>query len=499
MLTPLLRGERQELARNATGRVTFQAGDMALIQGKVREYPQWYIVERGDCLMHRMVEGPAGFAQQQQREELGRLQRGGHFGERSLLRGDPVAEISVTAGPCGMTCLAIDGEVLRGLNLGSAGDCGQFGAQDVSRTASDYESHKVKCGGYRRDSLCIVGRELQMTDLEGVKVLGRGGFGAVSLVRDKIRKDAYALKRMSKGQLVEQNMQRRIVAEREIMARIDSSFLMRFYRSFRDDQFIYFLLEAALGGDLLQVRREHREIFEGDSPRGYGVAFYVACIAAGLEHLHDHQIVYRDLKPENVLLGPSGYAKLCDFGFARFCFRKSYTFLGTPEYMAPEMIDPPHRHDLMVDWWALGVMTFELWSGSTPFSIEDSHDQDPQEQVFAIRRAQNSGMPERMLPRGVPPAAKDFLRKLMRVSPSSRLGCRGGASEVGQHSFFEAVGLDFEALKALKVDPPFKPKVLDAASLPALPERPDAPIQEGEDQSLFTHYDDDGSGWDAAF
>jgi len=494
ILQLLLRGERMELARNATGRHKFAAGEVLLKEGEPRTLPQWYIVERGDCQVFRMVGA--------RKDILGKVQRGGHFGERSVLRGEAFSDCSVVAGPCGVTCLTIDANILiehRELFLDPDGAEGL----DVNSTVSEYIrkiGNSASRNG-RRTSIQVRSQEVHMHRLDTIKFLGRGGFGAVSLVRDRVRGDLYALKKMSKGMIVQSGMERRIVSEREIMARIDSPFLMRFYRSFKDDQFVYFLLEVAMGGDLLHVRRDKRQLFEKDNPRGKTIAFYVGCVTLGLQHLHEHNIVYRDLKPENILLTTQGYAKLCDFGFARFCFRKSFTFLGTPDYMAPEMIDMPHKHDHMVDWWALGVMTYELWTGSTPFCSDVEYD-NAEEQVLCIRRAQNMGISEKALPRDCPREARDFMKQLVKISPTSRLGAKGGANAVMEHSWFNKLDLNFEALKLSLVEPPFEREDMpDVKELPALDVRPDAgpsPEEKGQ-EDLFVHYQGHGSGWDRPF
>merc|ERR1719359_635410 len=114
------------------------------------------------------------------------------------------------------------------------------------------------------------------------------------------------------------------------------------------------------GGHLLSVMEKHREVLLNDNPRGSASMFYTTCVSYALEYLHERNIMYRDLKLENVLLDAERFAKLCDLGFARFVHGKSNTQAGTPDYMAPEVIDPPHAHDTMVDWYALGVMCCEL-------------------------------------------------------------------------------------------------------------------------------------------
>jgi len=485
MLSPLLISQRFEVARNATGRASFAPGERALHQGKPRlAGAQWYIVEEGEAEVSREVpDGPP--------EKLGTLQRGGHFGEWSLLRGEASAAVNVDAGPHGLRCVLIDGDILKGLDL--ANQNGEvFGLPRLDMDARDYELQKNKRGA-KRDTLQLAGQERQLCTLTAVKVLGRGGFGKVTLQIDPCSGERYALKQMSKGKIAEQDMTRRIAAEREIMSLMDSAFVARFYRSFRDDQYVYMLLEAVLGGNLLDVRHQNPELFRSDRPRTSSTAFYVGCIVAALEHLHSHSIVYRDLKPENVLLDDQGYAKLCDLGFARFCFKKASTFLGTPQYMAPEMIDVPHKHDMKVDWWSLGVMTFELIAGRLPWTEPNTEDVHVLVQEF--RRQQDAGLSYDIFPRDCSGPVRDFIERLTRVSPGSRLGSSRDAEEVREHAWFKAAKLDFEALHERRLRAPYEPRI-------SVPERP-LPKDDfglvGEDEDLFAVYEDDGTSWDAHF
>lgn len=313
LLETLVHQQREELARNATGRVHFDPGEAIVTQGSsTGESPQWYIVEKGEAIVSQRAEenGPS------EEKELATLHRAQHFGGRAVLRGTQKYDMTVRAGAGGLTCLAIDRSILQELNLD---DTILASSKNENVTASEYFAKMVNDNHHSQDAEA---REIEMDSLDTVKLLGRGAYGAVSLVRDRMHQKVYALKKMSIGSIVGAEMQHRIVSEREIMATMDSPFVMKFYRSLRDSQHVYFLLEVASGGDLLNLLHGKREVL---STGITAQAFYIGCAALALEHLHSHRIIYRDLKPENVILSDTGYAKLCDFGFSRFCYRKTHT------------------------------------------------------------------------------------------------------------------------------------------------------------------------------
>lgn len=423
ILCSLLGSERRELARNATGEMSFKAGHVILQEGRERQTPQWYIVMSGSALVSK-----AG-------KRLRTLRRGDYFGERSAWRKDRSNPSTVTAGADSLQCLCIDLELLASFGLESFG-----GLERV-----DQDVCSLKPTGWQERYA------VDMTRLVSKKVLGEGAFGKVFLQEDRQTGEKYALKQISKRGIRLTGVELHIRNERNLHAMVDSPFIVHLHASYRDALFVYMLIEAAEGGCLEDVICASRSA-RGSSMRRWAqdVMFYLACIIEGLGHLHERKIAHRDLKPGNVLLDDRGYAKICDLRFARFVLKKTYTFLGTPEYMAPEILDFPHEHDEKVDWWALGVLTFELLSGQTPWLGGDNLANAP----FTVRRGQQAKpLPQRDLPADTPQAAIAFTIGLLSPSSDKRLGS-SGSSQVRQHRWFQEEEFEFEALRNGTLLPP---------------------------------------------
>mmetsp|Transcript_124378 Transcript_124378/g.248028 ORF Transcript_124378/g.248028 Transcript_124378/m.248028 type:complete len:989 (+) Transcript_124378:71-3037(+) len=462
MLSPLLASQVAELARNAVGRLTFCAGEKVLNECEEQTQLLWYVVEKGSCVTS------------QKGQDVRWLHRADHFGEDLIVgRSDTESKVSldyaVTAGPEGATCLVFNGELLARLSLKAPGDGPKT---QMSRSVSN----------------------LPFEELEAVALLGEGGFGSVFLVRHEGKE--YALKRMSKGYIVHANMAKQTRAEREIFSLVNSPFIITFYRSYQDSQYVCMLMEFAWGGHLWGLMTENWSVLRRDNPRGSSTMFYVACMAQALDHLHQRQIVYRDLKPENILLDSQGYAKLCDLGLARFVLSKASTIVGTPAYMAPEMIDAPHDHDFMVDWWSLGVLTFELMTGQLPF--DDGEAEDSMGQILTVRMYQEDGIPDAGRLLGHASLIKDFIQKLLVVNEDRRMGSKRGGAEIRDHPWFAYRKFDFAALQARTLRSPWSP--MHNVVEKKLPENCSLiETDEASSGNLFIEYTPDGSGWEDAF
>ncbi|KAK9843783.1 hypothetical protein WJX81_006189 [Elliptochloris bilobata] len=287
------------------------------------------------------------------------------------------------------------------------------------------------------------GSPIRFQDLELRRIIGTGQFGTVRIVLHRPTGEVYALKALPKAALVEAKQVEHAAAERRLLAAVDSPFCARLARALQDEQRLYLLMEYVPGGELFRLLEEQGCLGEP------AARFYAACALAGLAALHRRGIIYRDLKPENLLLGADGYLKLVDFGFAKHIGTRGRTFTicGTPDYQAPEVIQR-RGTGLAADWWALGVLIYEMLVGSPPFKSCDASDH------WDTFRQALSGRFD--TPPHVSAPAADLIRSLLQVDPELRLGARGPA-DVRGHAWF--AGFDWGALEAHALAPPLLPRV----------------------------------------
>uniref|UniRef100_A0A4W6FN47 protein kinase C n=1 Tax=Lates calcarifer TaxID=8187 RepID=A0A4W6FN47_LATCA len=286
---------------------------------------------------------------------------------------------------------------------------------------------------------------LSLQDFRLIAVLGRGHFGKVLLSEYKKTGTMYAIKALKKGDIIARDEVESLMCEKRIFEIVNMShhpFLVNLFACFQTPEHVCFVMEYTAGGDLMM--HIHTDVFT--EPRA---VFYAACVVLGLQFLHDHKIVYRDLKLDNLLLDTDGYVKIADFGLCKegmgFGDRTS-TFCGTPEFLAPEVLTDT-SYTRAVDWWGLGVLIYEMLVGESPFPGDD------EEEVF-----DSIVNDEVRYPRFLSTEAIGIMRRLLRRNPERRLGSgEKDAEEVKKQPFFRNV--DWEALLQRKVPPPFVPSI----------------------------------------
>jgi len=423
----------------------------------------FYIIKSGTVKVFQMISG------HREPQEVRTLGPGDYFGEKALLSED-VRTASIVALSPGVDCLVIEREIFLSV----------IGALDVIKN-KDYGDKERGALRVSPKGSSVEGRipvefiECSLADFKSVATLGMGGFGRVDLVLDqRDNTKTYALKTLIKQHIVETKQQEHVYNEKRILMELDSPFIIRLYRTFRDAKFVYILMEVCLGGELWTILRDKNR-FDENMAR-----FYVACVVEAFGYLHKRKIVFRDLKPENLLVDSSGYIKLVDFGFAKKIGSsgKTWTFCGTPEYVAPEII-LNKGHDFAADYWSLGILIFELMVGNPPFNGED-----PMTTYNIILR----GIEALDFPHSVTRSAQHLIKRLCRYEASERLGAqKDGVQDIRNHKWFQ--GFHWQGLSTRSLKPPYIPRVknpLDHSNFDDFPT-----IKENPPDEL--------SGWDEGF
>lgn len=286
-------------------------------------------------------------------------------------------------------------------------------------------------------------KKVTLENFEFLKVLGKGTFGKVILCREKTTAKLYAIKILKKEVIVQKDEVAHTMAENRVLKRTNHPFLISLKYSFQTVDRLCFVMQYVNGGELFfHLSRER--VFSEDRTRFYG-----AEIISALGYLHSHEIVYRDLKLENLLLDKDGHIKIADFGMCKEGIagdKTTKTFCGTPDYIAPEII-LYQPYGKSVDWWAYGVLLYEMLVGQPPFDGED------EEELFAAITDHNVSYPK-----SLSKEAKDVCKGLLTKNPQKRLGCGArGEEDVRAHAFFRRI--DWEKIENREVQPPFKPKI----------------------------------------
>ena len=284
-------------------------------------------------------------------------------------------------------------------------------------------------------------KKVTLNDFKLLKVLGRGTFGKVVLVQYKLTKKYYAMKIMKKDVILESGQVTNTLLEKNILQNLNYQFLVGMDFCFQTQERIYFVMNFIRGGELFK-HLTNCKFFPEEKAK-----FYSAIIGLALEYLHTHGIVYRDIKPDNILIDEDGYLKLADFGMAKMLKdqEKAFSLCGTPEYFPPEIITR-EGHNKAADWWSYGILLYEMLFGIPPFYSKNT------EKMFDLITKAELKFPKKI---NVSEDAKDLIKKLLIKNQDLRLGSEGGFETIKKHSFFK--GFDFKALEEKKLEAPFIP------------------------------------------
>jgi len=488
LLNPLSVEQKNELVHAFT-EICFQAGMTVIREGEVGD--RFYVIKSGEASVV------------QRGTEVNRLFRSDFFGEQALLHEEPRKATVLAA--TNLTALALDRQTF----VNVLGPLQDIMAQEKSTEATTQRMAKLKqhdrsvvrpsaeiiikvlrspgvllrarghldevqelARGGARTSSAGERTELQ---LEEAELLGEGAFSRVVRVTEGTTGRTFAMKRMTKANLLQ--CPEHVFSEQYITKNMAHPFCLRQYASFQDKFHLYFLFDLMPGGDLMDVLVAEAKVikYAVEDPRAAGTGaaapkvkmwqgmeeplarFYVASVVLALEYLHENNLVFRDLKPENVLIDSQGYAKLGDFGFAKVVEpgTRTYTFCGTPGYVAPENV-LGRGYNQSVDWWTLGVLMYVLLTARQPFTSPKA--QDPMD---IMRRIVDERWPIKYAPY-MSPEAKDLVALLLERRPIRRIGClKGRAADIKNHDWF--AGFDWAALSSRSMAPPRRPKADDSA------------------------------------
>jgi len=453
LLSPLTTAERAKVAE-ALEEVSKGPGEVICKQG-----------EDGDS-MYIVYTGTLSVSKSDEVKEVKQVKEREYFGERALIKNEPRAATVTTKTAC--VLLRLDRNAFS-LLLGPLADI-------MDENIQSYEKDKntdVAEGETNTTSMT----NIKFEDLKVLGTLGKGSFGFVQLVQDGSSDDTttYALKAVSKAQIVQTGQQGHIMSEKMAMQKLQHPFMVRLFQTFKDNDRLYFLLEPSLGGELFSLLRE-KTFFDEDTSR-----FYAGHVVLTFEYMHSFNFVYRDLKPENLLVDSTGYIKVTDFGFAKDIGinGRTWTLCGTPDYLAPEIV-AGKGHGKGVDWWTLGVFIYEMLASYPPF-----YDEEPMKTYSKIMLGSIT------FPAHFTREAISIVRKFLAHKATRRLGVlKGGSKLIKNNPWFKT--FDFDKLYNRGYKAPHVPKIADSKDITNFDDYP------AEDDSVEP-YEDDGSNWDADF
>lgn len=281
-----------------------------------------------------------------------------------------------------------------------------------------------------------------MSDFSILRTLGTGSFGRVHLARSRHNMRYYAIKVLAKEKVYRMKQVEHTNSERAMLSRVQHPFIVNLWGTFQDSVNLYMIMDFVPGGELFTLLRKSQR-FPNPVAK-----FYAAEVALALDYLHGLEIIYRDLKPENILIAADGHVKITDFGFAKLVPDVTWTLCGTPDYLAPEIIQGK-AYNKSVDWYALGVLVFEMLAGYPPFYTESTHP------VHLYEKILNAQV---VYPNFFDPLAIDILGKFLSKDVTERYGnLKYGSKDIFSHPWFAEVV--WEKLRRREIPAPYVPRI----------------------------------------
>eukprot|EP00124_Ichthyophonus_hoferi_P005869 Ihof_evm1s1007 gene=Ihof_evmTU1s1007 len=294
------------------------------------------------------------------------------------------------------------------------------------------------------------GFRYDITQFDIIKQIGSGAFGRVLLCKHALTGQKVVLKAIEKQHIRKDKQRQHLKDEKDVLktlAEHNCPFVVHAVGCFQDADCLYFVMEYVSGGELFaHLRAAHDHRFSERRAK-----FYICEVILALQHMHElEHIVYRDIKPENMLLDDNGHLKIIDFGFAKHLQvdERTYTFCGTPDYLAPEVVRN-QGYGIEADYWALGVLAYELLVGHAPFMTVDPR--TGRNRYDDILKGRVS------YPHDISPESKEFIQMLLTTDPTKRLGAKNGIEEIKGHRFFK--GVSWDAMLRMEIKAPRLHKV----------------------------------------
>ena len=292
---------------------------------------------------------------------------------------------------------------------------------------------------YFKKKFYLEDNTIELKDLDYIKELGKGNFGFVNLVRSRKNKQLYAIKALNLKQIKKEKLETCVELEKNVLLKVDHPFIMKMVKYLKNEHYIFFIMEYIRGKELWEVIRDIGLLNRAQTQ------FYGASMFLAIDYLHKKKIIYRDIKPENIMVNDKGYIKIIDFGTVKEIKERTSTIIGTPHYMAPEIVKG-EGYSFQVDIWSIAVCLYEFFCGKLPFG-EDY--EDPMDVYKAVAK-EDLAFPSFV-------HDEDFMNLMIKMLKKSPLNRLWKLQNIKEDSYFK--GFDWNKLISLSLDPPYKLKL----------------------------------------